>query len=339
MPRQAVKRDAGSAQAKKKPKAAAPKKAATRKSSEQSRQLSRPKYSSFRLSKRLRHPRPKVLGSFRLFKKSIKTLAKRKWFFLGIVTIYLILTIVLVKGFGVSGQIGELKETITSVFQGQFSRVTTGLALFGVLLSNINSAPSDQANAYQTMLLVTTSLAVIWALRQNLSPENARVKLQIRDAFYKGLYPLVPFLLVMLVIGVQLLPVALGGFLYTTVIGGGLAVTSLEKAIWIVLVLLLVLLSLYMITSSVFALYIVTLPDVRPLQALRSARELVRNRRWTIMRKLLFIPIALLVIAGAITIPLILLSAVVAEWVFFVLSMFGLVVLHSYLYTLYRELL
>ncbi|MCA9330545.1 hypothetical protein KC957_00710 [Candidatus Saccharibacteria bacterium] len=334
MPRQTAKtKHAGAA-----PKSNGKSKSA-QKPAEPSRQLARPKYRSFRLSKRLRHPRPKVLGSFKILKKSVKTLGKRKLFFLGIVAIYLILTIVLVKGFGVSGQIGDLKDTITDVFQGQFSRFTTGLALFGVLLSNVTSAPSDQANAYQTILLVTTSLAVIWGLRQNLSPENARVKLQVRDAFYKGMYPLVPFLLVLLVIGLQLLPVALGGFLYSTVIGGGLAVTTLEKAIWIILVSTLVLFSLYMLTSSIFALYIVTLPEVRPLQALRSARELVRHRRWVIMRKLLFIPVALLLIAGVIIIPLILLSATVAEWVFFVLSMVSLVVLHSYLYTLYRELL
>lgn len=310
-----------------------------KKTQESTRQLARPTYRSFRLNKRLKHPRPKVAGSFTILKKSLKTLGKRKRFFAGIVLVYLLLTIILVKGFGVGGQIGDLKDTITDVFKGQFSQLTTGLALFGVLLSNVTSAPSDQASAYQTVLLVTTSLAIIWALRQSISPKNARTKLQVRDAYYKGMYPLVPFLMVLLVIGLQLMPVAIGGFLYSAVITGGLAVTALEKAIWITLIGMLVLLSLYMITSSVFALYITTLPNVRPLQALRSARELVRHRRWTIMRKLLFIPVALLLMAGVITIPLIIISAGVAEWVFFVLSMISLAVLHSYLYTLYRELL
>lgn len=305
----------------------------------QSRQLARPTYSSFRLSKRLRHPRPKVTGSFQLFARSISALRKRPRFFAGIVLVYLVLTIVLVKGFGVGSGIADLKDTLTELFQGEISQITTGVSLFAVLLGNLSSAPSDQANVYQTVLLVTTSLAIIWALRQSHSSENAKAKLQVRDAFYKGMYPLVPFVLVLLVIGIQLLPVAVGSFVYNAVIGGGLAVTAAEKVLWTLLIAGLLLLSLYMVTSSLFALYIATLPDMRPMQALRSARDLVRHRRWTIMRKVVFLPIALLVIAAVITIPLILVVPDVAEWVFFVLSMAGLVVFHSYIYTLYRELL
>jgi hypothetical protein len=94
-----------------------------------------------------------------------------------------------------------------------------------------------------------------------------------------------------------------------------------------------------MVSSSVFALYIVTLPDVTPMQALRSARELVRHRRWSIARKVLFLPVSLLVIAAAIMIPVILLLTPASEWAFFVLSMFSLAVIHSYMYGLYRELL
>lgn len=252
---------------------------------------------------------------------------------------YLVLTIVLVKGFGVGSNIADLQDALSELFAGSFSQLTTSLALFSVLLGNMSSTSGEQAGAYQSVFLIVISLAIIWALRQSLNPENANVKLQVRDAFYKGQYPVIPFLLILMVIGLQLLPIAVGSFLYTTVIGGGLAVTVLEKVLWIVLVGLLVVLSLYMITSSIFALYIATLPDIRPMQALRSARELVRNRRWTIMRKLLFLPVALLVLAGIITIPVIMISPTAAEWLFFVMSMLGLAVLHSYLYTLYRELL
>lgn len=304
------------------------------------RQLARPTYRSFRLSKRIRHKRPKVAGSFRLFKRSVVTLLKRKRLFFTIVLVYLVLTIVLVKGFGLTSNIPELKDTLNDLFGGSFSKLLSGVTLFSVLLSNINTTSGGaQASSYQLILLVTVSLAIIWALRHTLSPGSKKQKLTARDAFYNGEYPLVPFLLVLLVIGLQLLPIAAASFLYSTVLAGGLAVTVIEKVLWGMIVFLLVLLSLYMITSSIFALYIVTLPDVRPMQALRSARELVRYRRWSIMRKLLFLPAALLIIAGVIVIPVILVAPAAAEWLFFVLSMIGLAVLHSYLYTLYRELL
>jgi hypothetical protein len=223
------------------------------------------------------------------------------------------------------------------VFSGSSAQVLTSLTLFSVLLSNTGSTPTEVAGAYQSILLVVVSLALIWGLRQSYAAGKA--KTTIRDTFYKGLYPLVPFLLVLLVVGLQLIPALLASFLYNVVIVGGLAVTAVELGLWYVMLAALVLLSLYMITSSVFALYIVTLPNVTPMAALRSARDLVLHRRWVIMRKFLFLPLALLVLAGVIMVPLIIVLPPVAEWVFFGLSMLALAVVHSYMYSLYRELI
>jgi phosphatidylglycerophosphate synthase len=76
-----------------------------------------------------------------------------------------------------------------------------------------------------------------------------------------------------------------------------------------------------------------------PMKALRSARELVMHRRWEVLRKLIFLPIALIIIATLIMVPLLLITAPVAVWVFFIMTIVGLVVAHSYVYALYRELL
>jgi hypothetical protein len=185
------------------------------------------------------------------------------------------------------------------------------------------------------MLLVIISLATIWGLRQ----VSAGNKPRIRDAFYKGLYPIVPLILVLLVIGLQLIPMAVAGWLYSAVIVGGVAGTLIEKILWILLVILAILLSLYMISSSLFALYIVTLPDMEPMQALRSARQLAVHRRWTILRKIVFLPFILFVIAALIMLPTIILLPFIAEWIFLVLSLFGWIVTLCYIYNLYKELL
>lgn len=261
----------------------------------------------------------------------------RHWkLFGGIVLVYLILTIVLVKGLGVgSSNVPQLKQTLQGLFRGTGGQLTTGFTLFGLLLGQSGSASSDVAGAYQSILLIVVSLVLIWALRQTM----AGSKVGIKESFYKGLYPLVPFLLVLIVIGLQFIPLFLGSFLYSTVFGLGLAVTPPEKVIWILIFVLLALLTLYMITSSIFALYIVTLPDVKPMQALRSARELIRHRRWTIARKVLFLPVSLLVLAAVIMVPVIIFITPASEWVFFLLSMFVLAIIHSYMYHLYRELL
>lgn len=302
-----------------------------------SRRIKQSTYRSFRISKKIREPKTPLKGSVRLFAAAIHMLIKRWRLFGGIVLVYLVLTVVLVKGFGVTNNIGELKATILELFHGSTAQVITSLTVFSILLGNVNATASDVAGAYQSMLLIVISLVFIWALRQSLAEKKTAPT--VRDAFYKGLYPLVPFLLILLVISLQLLPLLFANFLYGVVFTNGLAVTALEQWLWGILLGLLALLTLYMITSSIFALYIVTLPNIRPMQALRSARKLVRYRRWIVMRKVIFLPFAILILAAVVVVPVIIISPGVAEWMFFVLSMCGLAIVHSYLYQLYRELL
>jgi hypothetical protein len=131
----------------------------------------------------------------------------------------------------------------------------------------------------------------------------------------------------------------IGSSIYSIVIANGIAVNLIEKALFVALFVALAALSVYWISSSLFALYIVTLPDMTPLKALRSARELVRGRRWAVFRKLICLPVILLVVAAIIMLPIIILLTPLAQWVFFLLTMFALVAVHTYMYTLYRELL
>ena len=226
-------------------------------------------------------------------------------------------------------------SNVYRLFMDSLDLARANWKLFGAMLGTAGGASSQTGTAYQTMIVVIVSLAIIWTLRQVLAGKPVTV----RDAFYKGMYPLIPFILVLLVIGIQLIPLALGGVIYGMAFNGGAAIGALEKSMWGTMVFLLMLLSVYMICASLFALYIVTLPNTRPMMALRSARELVRYRRWTVLRKLLFLPVALLLVGVVIMIPLIMYVAVVAQLVFLVLSMFALILIHAYVYTLYKELL
>jgi hypothetical protein len=242
---------------------------------------------------------------------------------------------VLVRGLNSGTDVGSIKDSLQSLLHGNWGKFTASLTIFGILLGDANSSSSQTGAIYQSILLITVSLVLIWALRQVF----AGVKVGVRDAYYKGLYPLIPFLLVMVVIGLQLLPAVVANFLDSLVFNAGLASTGIEKFIWVVLIALLFLWTLYMITSSVFALYIVTLPDVRPFQALRSARSLVKFRRWTVMRKFLFLPFAVFFIGALIMLPIILFLTPLSQYIFLFLTMASLAVVHAYMYMLYRELL
>jgi hypothetical protein len=277
-------------------------------------------------------PLPNV---FRLTEKVARLLWAHKKMLLGLALIYGILNLVLVRGFSGSLNVSDLKQQLDQAFSGQFAAVATSLTVFASLVSTSGNTSSSTGGAYQTFLLLIMSLAVIWALRMTIAGEQFR----LRDSFYKGMYPLVPFLLVFVVVCLQLLPLVMGAGMYSTVVGNGIAINVLEKLLWALGCGLLVALSLYWLSASTFALYIVTLPNMTPMKALRSARELVRGRRLSVLRKLLFLPLVLFLVAIVIMVPIILIAAPLAQWLFFILTMCALVVVHTYMYVMYRELL
>lgn len=298
------------------------------------RQLEKPAYRSFRLHRRIKGEA--LPGAFRLFQSSVLTLAKHWKLFAAVALIYGALNFVLVQGlqFAIGG-VSESKSILDEVFAGNWGQLASGLTIFMYFLGSMGDTSTPTAGVYQFILTLIISLAVIWLLRQVYAGNAVRA----RDGFYRGMAPLVQFVLVLLVVGVQLIPLALGLLLYSNVTSTGVAATGLEQLLWAVLAFLLSLVSLYMITSSVFALYVVTLPDMTPMRALRSARQLVANRRWMVMRKILFLPLAVVVVAAVIVVPFILFVTPLAAWVFMALSMVFLPFAHSYLYALYRAML
>jgi hypothetical protein len=299
------------------------------------RRLKQSQYKTFHLNKRIKHPAPRLPSSFTLLRRSFKQLGDHPRIIIGILLVYAVLTLMLVHGIGGGLNLPELKSNFQQLFQGHQNQLTTGVTLFGLLIGTAGSGGTPTAGLYQSILLILFSLVFIWSLRQL----QAGQKVGLREAFYKSTYPLIPFLLVLLVIGLELIPLLLGSSIYAIVISNSIAVTFLERTLWGLLFGGFVLLSLYMMSSSLFALYIVTLPDMTPLRALRSARELVRFRRWSVLRKIIALPLLLLILAAIVVIPFILVFTAVAATVFFICSVLAVAIVHAYMYSLYRELL
>jgi len=275
----------------------------------------------------------KLTGAFRLFWRACLEL-KRQWKLIGgILLVYGLLNIVFVRGLGSGLDLSGIKDSLQG---GTASGVTSTLSAYGALLGSSGNTGSDAAGVYQSVLVILASLALIWALRESW---GKTVKLRIRDAYYQGTGQLVPFVLVLAVIAIQFIPMLVGAGIYGIVTDNNLATNGFEQGAWAVLVILLSLVTFYLLTSSLFAMYIVTLPEMTPMKALRSARKLVRPRRWTLLRKVLFLPLALLVLSAVLIVPIILFATPIADWLFFVISLLGLAIIHSYMYSLYRELL
>lgn len=258
-------------------------------------------------------------------------LLRHHWRMLGgIMLIYLILNIVLASGLsGVVNNFSLVKDSLGS--SHSFSDALNG---FNSLLGGNATNVSGYASAMQSVLLILGSLVIIWALRQLLADK----KFSVKEAYYKSMTPLVPFLLVILVIIIQLMPITLGSLL-VALISSALITSGLATFIIALVMLPLFGWSVYMISGSIFGLYIVTLPDMQPRQALRSANKLVSFRRLVIIRRILFLPLFILLIMAAIVLPLILFVHFLVAPVFYFLTIVAILFVHTYLYSLYRGLL
>lgn len=300
------------------------------------RALKTPAYQSFRLSKRLRHPAGKLPSAWQILRDTVKVVRERKFLFGAIASVFAVLYVVLVRGFA-SSDLTVVKDIIDNNEGGSGFQASTGFGLFVYLLGNSATPKTEVASLYQFILLVVVSLALIWAFRQVLADKPLRPTM--REAYYKGNAPFVPYMLILGVMALQLLPVLIGTSLYQQVVIAGLAVGSAESLAWLIVLIFSIILTVYMLCSSLFALYVVTLPDITPMQALRTARELVRHRRLEVLRKIAFLPFVLLLVGSIIFLPIIMYATAAAEILIFVYGLLCLVLAHGYMYQLYRKLL
>ncbi|HTE57866.1 MAG TPA: hypothetical protein VK694_03900 [Verrucomicrobiae bacterium] len=306
-----------------------PSKATVATQSDKPRQLKPSKKARWRVKKNQRAQTAALPNGFKVLKKALRTLATNWRLFGSIILVYLVLSIVLVGSLAAGGNLGDTKEQLEVVEAGQLDK---GVTIATSLIGTGNSG--EGGSAYQSVVLVVVSLATIWALRQAMAGKRA----SLRDSFYKGMYPLVPFVLVLLATGLQLLPALVGVFLFSALGAAGVLGNPVLGIGALVMLCGLLYVSLYLLSSSVFALYVVTLPDTRPFGALRTARQLVKYRRFSVIRKLLLLPFLYFIVGALLMVPIALYLTPLAPLLFLILTMFGFTIAHAYLYTLYREL-
>ncbi|MBX4188841.1 hypothetical protein KW792_01960 [Candidatus Saccharibacteria bacterium] len=279
---------------------------------------------------RTRKPLP---GSFKLTRR-VFSIFKNHWKVLGgIVLVYLILNIVFASAINnINSNFDSIKTDLQASGGSGLWHAAGG---FLALVASSGVSGSTTGSALQSMLFVIESLVIIWTLRHLLSGQ----KITVKNAYYKSTTPLIPFLLVIGVIIIQLLPVTVGALLLAAISTSVFTSTAVATVFSSIIFAMLAAWSLYMVTASIFGLYIVTLPDMQPREALRSARDLVRFRRLLVFRKVIFMPIFILLVMGLVVVPLIIFAKPVVPLAFYILSMLSILFAHTYLYSLYRGLL
>jgi hypothetical protein len=271
--------------------------------------LARRPHRSFMRTRRRDYVRSLKLPGYWAFTGEVRAvLWKSKKLFLWLAVIYSVLTIALVS-MASQDTYTQLSSTLKTsggdLFSSGWGKISqAGLLLLSGITGNLSTAPNAAQQVYAVILALLVWLTTVWLLRALLAGHKPR----LRDGIYNAGAPLVSSFLVALLLVVQLLPVAIAAIGYSAAVSSDLLSGGVEAMIFWTAAGLLTLLSLYWITSTIFALIIVTLPGMYPMKAIRTAGDIVIGRRLRILYRLLWL-IGTVVVAWIIVmIPIILLA-------------------------------
>lgn len=301
---------------------------------------------SFRLTKRRDLPkRPALPGYLRFTASVFRMVFTHKRLFGLLLLLYVVIAMLLI-GLTQQDQYQSLSDAFSSLgsdaLGGQWDSLTQTVSLFGASVSGgLNDTLGETQQLYVAILSLLTWLVMVWLLRQLVAGDRAR----LRDGLYNAGAPVIPTLLVTGLVAVQLLPAVIGVTAFSTVTQNAV-MTGLESMLFGIGALLLIVLSLYWICSSIFALLIVTLQGTYPMVAIRAAGDIASGRRVSLMLRLLWMALLLLIIWALILIPVLLLdSRVSISWLPLIgislqlLTGFSLIFGSAYVYLLYRRMI
>ena len=312
--------------------------------------MARRPHRSFQLTRRRDYHRSLQLPGFLGFTGIVnKMLWSHRKTFIILIAIYAVLTTVLI-GIGSQDNYATLTSTLqdtgSEVFEGNFAELgKAGLLFVSIAGSGLTEAPSDSQQIYTVIIGLMVWLVTVWLLRNMLAGHKVR----LRDGMYSAGAPIVSTFLVGLLMIVQLLPLGLAVIGYSAATASGLLAGGVEAMLFWFAAALLTVLSLYWITSTFFAMIIVTLPGMYPMKAIKAAGDMVVGRRLRILLRLLWMVLCIGVAWVVVLIPLILIDSGIKhfwtqiDWVpiipvaLLLLGVASVVWGASYVYLLYRR--
>lgn len=313
--------------------------------------MDRRPHRSFRRTRRRDYVRPLELPKVLHFTVEVnRTFWKYKKLFLPLMVIYILLYYILV-GIGSQDTYTQLttfmQENGGSLVEGGWAAISqTGLTIATLALSGLNTDLNDGQQIFAVLLGVMAWLTIVWLLRNILAGK----KVKMRDGLYNAGAPLISSFIIVLIIALQLLPLALASVGYSAATASGLiAGGGVSAMLFWAAAAVLALLSLYLMTSSLFALAIVTLPGMYPYRAIKAAGDIVLGRRVKILLRLLWMALCVVIIWLVIMLPLILIDMWLKgiwtqiEWVpivpagLLIASTFVIFWGSTYIYLLYRK--
>ncbi|MBP5204793.1 hypothetical protein J6Z37_00630 [Candidatus Saccharibacteria bacterium] len=285
--------------------------------------------------------------------KTFQVIFKNWRLFLPLVLVIIVLNILLVGLMNEDTYVQfqkTLDETNSSFASGKelgtFAR--SGLLLISTITTGgLSQGMSDVQRVFAVLLFLITWLVVIYILRHTM----AKQKIKLRDALYNALSPLLSTFIVLAVIFVQAIPAMVVVITYSAAVRTNFLSTPFYALIYFIFAALLLLLSIYLISSSLVALVAVSAPGLYPMMAINTASDLLAGRRVKFIIRLLYLVFVVAVIWVVVMLPLIALDLWLKSFLtglagipfvsfeLLFMTCFTVIYITTYVYLYYRRLL
>jgi hypothetical protein len=239
----------------------------------------------------------------------------------------------------VNTNIDSAAQTLGSVFDPAVRAViTVGSAIGGAFNANL----SDIQYLVVTTLYIFTALAIVWLLRQQLAGNAVKV----RDGLYSAGAPILALFVLVAIAVAQLIPLALTTLVYVTANSSGILDGGIESAMFGVALLLVIVLTLYFMTTTLFSMFIATIPGTYPIKAYRTARQIVAGQRLRLLLRLLWAVLIILLFWFVILVPVVIITnsmggqnTIVIPLAVQFMAGFSVIYGTAYAYLLYRRMI
>ena len=245
----------------------------------------------------------------------------------------------------------NVEQTNKDVADGKIGTVgKAGLTLLGIISTGGLTTMNDAQIVIAVLLFTIIWLVTIYLARHLLAGHQ---EIKMRDGFYSALSPLVSTLVVGLIIFLEAVPIMLTIIVFQVALTTEFLSTPFYALLFFMFAALMITLSLYLLSSSFFAIIVVSAPGLYPLTAVRMAKNLIMGRRLRFLIRVFYLVIIVALLYLLLLMPAIILDgALKSQFAWFAeskipfvaiiqltITVFIFIYLSIYFYLFYRALL
>ena len=197
-----------------------------------------------------------------------------------------------------------LDDTSMQVAGGDIGSVAkAGLILVSTISTGgLSGESSEAAMVFGVIIFLIIWLVTIFLLRHLMAGH----KVKLRDGLYNAMTPLISTFVVFLVVLFQCIPIFLLIIAYSAAVQTEFLATPFYALVFFIFAAVMILISAYLLSSSLMAFVAVSAPGLYPMRALNAASEMMMGRRIRLILRLLALTLALGIMWIVVMMPLIL---------------------------------